>query len=86
MAATAIDWPAYADEYLYDEEHGQGAHYFLGQYTEEGLEWAKEKLQQVRQCIKTAGRRRAAPEWSVPLELFWVICSPYRRTAKRCRG
>eukprot|EP00959_Pyramimonas_sp_CCMP1952_P440447 9221557-Pyramimonas_sp.AAC.1 len=76
MAATAIDWPAYAGEYLHDEEHGQEAHQFLGQYTEEGLKWAKEKLQQVRQYIKTAGRRRAVPEWSVPFELFWMIVFP----------
>ncbi|CAK0853222.1 unnamed protein product [Prorocentrum cordatum] len=44
MEAELVDWYSNANDHLYHPEHGLEANYFLGDYIEEGLQWAKDKL------------------------------------------
>eukprot|EP00959_Pyramimonas_sp_CCMP1952_P078570 1642100-Pyramimonas_sp.AAC.1 len=61
MAVARTDWLKEAGDYLYDDTSGQEAHHFIAPWTEEGLAWAKNRIQEIRRWIRRAPKRRACP-------------------------
>eukprot|EP00959_Pyramimonas_sp_CCMP1952_P123140 2574304-Pyramimonas_sp.AAC.1 len=86
MEADLIQsWEAHVGDYLYGPE-GLEQQGLTSPWSQRGLDWARDKLKLIGKHFRTAPKRNAAPPWSLPLELFWILFHPYRRTSRRFRG
>eukprot|EP00959_Pyramimonas_sp_CCMP1952_P417260 8742259-Pyramimonas_sp.AAC.1 len=61
MQAEIVDWPQMIDDYVYHPDHGLEAQQFTSPWTQEGLEWARQKLKLIGQYLRRAAKRRTSP-------------------------
>eukprot|EP00959_Pyramimonas_sp_CCMP1952_P056815 1186646-Pyramimonas_sp.AAC.1 len=84
MEADVIQsWQSHVDDHLHGPE-GLDNQDFTAPWSQDGLDWARDKLNATGQHLGAAAKRRAAPPWSLPFELIWTVSHPHRRISRRC--